>query len=109
VFTGEYEVWEKVYDICMKIYARKEDMRGKKGGIEIDQLLENQIEDQEFTQFLVKASPELYQLSSVLFYFKNCPISAKTNLRLVIMRKIRMMLEGCCFSELEDVVEYIES
>jgi hypothetical protein len=42
IFTGEYEVWEKIYDVCIKIYARKENVRGKKG-IEIDQLLEQQI------------------------------------------------------------------
>lgn len=31
MFTGDYEVWERIYEISLKVYARKENLRGKRG------------------------------------------------------------------------------
>ena len=38
MLTGDYDTWEKTYQACLKLYAKKETARAE-GALEIDQLL----------------------------------------------------------------------
>ena len=72
VLTAEYETWFLLYDTCLKMFSRYENLRVQEC-IEVDQILSSNIVDAEFQGFLLKnaLNPNV-SLSSINFYIKNC-------------------------------------
>ncbi len=103
IFNGDFETWLLVYEVCLKIYARKPALRGKQG-IEIDQIMEHPVSDPEFTSFLQKCDLDNVSMGTINFYFKNCHKHIQNSLKATVMRKIKSSLESNGFKEYEDIL-----
>ena len=106
IMNGDYEIWEKLYDVCLKIYSKKGQVRKNKK-LEVDQLLEQQNIDNQFINFLKKVEMEEVNLSSLNFFIKNTPRASREELKPIVMKKIINLLEKEPWKYAEDIFEYV--